>query len=62
MKENMNLTKPDQDKEYYSGCLYDEQNFLQFRLAKTFLSRVSIADEYVEAIKKFSTRELWFTL
>ncbi len=55
MKEKMNLTKPDQDKEYYSGRLYDEQNFLQFRLAKTFLSRVSIADEYVEAIKKFST-------
>ena len=55
MKEKMNLTKPDQDKEYYSGRLYDEQNFLQFRLAKTFLSRVSIADEYVEAIKKLST-------
>ena len=55
MKEKMNSAKPDQDKEYYSGRLYDEQNFLQFRLAKTFLSRVSIADEYVEAIKKLST-------
>ena len=45
----------DQDEEYYSGCLYDEQNFLRFRLAKIFLSRVSIADEYVENIKKLST-------
>jgi glycerol-3-phosphate O-acyltransferase len=54
MKEKMNSAKPDQDKEYYSGRLYDEQKFLQFRLAKTFLSRVSIADEYVEAIKKLS--------
>jgi glycerol-3-phosphate O-acyltransferase len=50
----MNSTKQNQDKEYYSGRLYDEQNFLQFRLAKTFLSRVSIADEYVDAIKKLS--------
>ena len=55
MKETMNLTKPDQDKVYYSGNLYDEQDFLQFRLVKTFLSRVSIADEYVDAIKKHST-------
>ena len=54
MKEKMNSAKPDQDKEYYSGRLYDEQKFLQFRLAKTFLSRVSIADEYVDAIKKLS--------
>ncbi len=44
-----------QNKEYYSGRLYDEQDFLRFQLAKTFLSRVSIADEYVEAIKKLST-------
>jgi glycerol-3-phosphate O-acyltransferase len=55
MKEKMNSAKPNQDKEYYSERLYNEQNFLQFRLAKTFLSRVSIADEYVEAIKKLST-------
>ena len=50
----MNSTKQNQDKEYYSGRLYDDQNFLQFRLLKTFLSGVSIADEYVEAIKKIS--------
>jgi len=54
MKEKMNSDKPNQDKEYYSGRLYDEQIFLQFQLAKTFLSRVSIADEYVDAIKKLS--------
>jgi glycerol-3-phosphate O-acyltransferase len=55
MKENINSEKPNQNEEYYSGHLYDKQNFLQFRLAKTFLSRVSIADEYVEAIKKLSS-------
>ena len=54
MKEKMNSTKQNQDKEYYSGRLYDEQNFSQFQLAKTFLSRVSIADEYVDVIKKLS--------
>ena len=42
------------DEEYYSGCLYDRQDFLRFRPAKTFLSRVSIADEYVEKIKKLA--------
>jgi glycerol-3-phosphate O-acyltransferase len=54
MKEKMNSVKLNQDKEYYSGRLYDEQNFSQFQLAKTFLSRVSIADEYVDNIKKLS--------
>jgi len=54
MKEKVNSDKPNQDKEYYSGRLYAEQNILQLRLAKTFLSRVSIADEYVDAIKKLS--------
>lgn len=43
-----------QVEEYYSGHLYDEQNFLQFRLAKTFLSSVTISDAYVETIRKFS--------
>ena len=42
---------PAKDQEYYSGCLYDRQDFLRFQLAKTFLSRVSISDEYVEKIK-----------
>ena len=50
----MNSAKQNQDKEYYSGRLYDDHNFLQLRLLKTFLSGVSIADEYVDAIKKIS--------
>ena len=55
MKAMIKSEKSNQIEEYYSGHLYDEQNFLQFRLVKTFLSRVSIADEYVEAIKKLSS-------
>ncbi len=46
------------DEEYYSGCLYERQDFFRFRLAKTFLSRVSIADEYVEKIKKLASEGL----
>ncbi len=47
-----------QDEEYYAGCLYDQQDFLRFRPAKTFLSHVSIADEYVEKIKKLASEGL----
>ncbi len=47
-----------QDEKYYSGRIYDEQDFLRFHLAKIFLSRISIADEYVEDIKKLSTQGL----
>jgi glycerol-3-phosphate O-acyltransferase len=47
-----------QDEKYYSGRIYDEQDFLRFHLAKIFLSRISIADEYVEEIKKLSTQGL----
>jgi glycerol-3-phosphate O-acyltransferase len=46
------------DEEYYAGCLYDKQDFLRFRPAQTFLSRVSIAEEYVDAIKKLSSEGL----
>lgn len=42
---------PVKDEEYYAGCLYDRHDFLRFQLAKTFLSRVSISNEYVEKIK-----------
>lgn len=55
MEEKNSFAKLHPDKEYYSGHLYDEQKFFQFRLLKSFLSRVSIADEYVDAIKKLST-------
>ncbi len=54
MNENNDSAKFQLEKEYYSGHLYDEQNFLQFRLAKTFLSRVSMADEYIEPLKKLA--------
>ena len=47
-----------ENEEYYSGCMYDKQDFLRFRPAKTFLSRVSINDEYVEAIKKLASEGL----
>jgi glycerol-3-phosphate O-acyltransferase len=47
-----------QDEEYYSGCLYDKQNFWRFRPAKMFLSRVSIADEYIDSLRKLSKEGL----
>ena len=51
------MSLPEND-EYYAGCLYDKQDFLRFRPAKTFLSRVSITDEYIERIKKLSENGL----
>jgi len=42
------------DDEYYAGCIYDRQDFWRFRPAKTYLSRVSIADEEVNALKKLA--------
>lgn len=54
MNENTSSEKSRQSEEYYAGHLYDEQNYMQFRLAKTFLSRVSIADEYVQYIKNLT--------
>jgi len=58
MLEEQKKDSPIKDEEYYSGCLYDRQDFLRFRPAKIFLSRVSIADEYVEKIKKLSAEGL----
>lgn len=54
MNENIGSEKSRQSEEYYAGHLYDEQNIFQFRIANTFLSRVSIADEYIKAIQKLS--------
>jgi len=48
----------DHDEKYYSGCLYDKQNFWRFLPAKIFLSRVSIADEYVDSLRKLSKKGL----
>ncbi|MRR16230.1 MAG: hypothetical protein EG826_07215 [Deltaproteobacteria bacterium] len=50
-------TPPDtrrQEDEYYSGCIYARQDFWRFRPAKAYLSRVSIADEEVAALKKLA--------
>lgn len=58
MLEEDNLDSQVKYEEYYSGCLYDRQDFLRFRPAKTFLSRVSIADEDVEKIKTLSSEGL----
>jgi glycerol-3-phosphate O-acyltransferase len=57
LTENKSDTQA-KDEEYYSGCLYERQDFVRFQLAKTFLSRVSIADEYVEKIKKLASEGL----
>ena len=56
--EKTKLNNQDHDEEYYSGCLYDKQNFWRFRPAKLFLSRVSIADEYIETLRKLSKEGL----
>lgn len=58
MVEENKLDSQIKDEEYYSGCLYDRQDFLRFRPAKIFLSRVSINDEYVEKIKKLAAEGL----
>jgi glycerol-3-phosphate O-acyltransferase len=56
--ENTKPVNQDHDEEYYSGCLYDKQNFWRFLPAKIFLSRVSIADEYVDSLRKLSQKGL----
>src|ERR1035437_899043 len=56
--EKTKFINQDHDEEYYSGCLYDKQNFWRFRPAKIFLSRVSIADEYVDSLRKLSKEGL----
>ena len=45
-----------QEEEYYSGCIYDEQDLWRFRPVKAYLSRVSIADENVHALKELAGR------
>ncbi len=43
-------------KEFFSGCLYKEDNFPLFWLIKDVLSKVELADEYVESLKKLSEK------
>lgn len=43
-----------QEDEYYAGCIYDKQDLWRIRPAKAYLSRVSIAEEEVNALKKLA--------
>ena len=40
--------------DFFAGCLYREDNFPLFWLVKKVLSKVELADEYVEALKNLS--------
>lgn len=42
-------------EDYYAGLLYREVNFPLYWLVKKVLSKVELADEHVEALKKLST-------
>ena len=54
MSEKTPTTADLHEDEYYAGCIYDRQDFWRFRPAKTYLSRVSIAEEEVNALKKLA--------
>jgi glycerol-3-phosphate O-acyltransferase len=51
----MQADDPIKDKEtYYAGSLYEKDNFPLYWLVKKVLSGVSLADQYVESLKKLS--------
>jgi glycerol-3-phosphate O-acyltransferase len=56
MLDEKKTDQQEKNEEYYSGCLYDDQNFLRFRPAKTYLSRVSIADEHVRSLRELADK------
>ncbi|MGO9139089.1 MAG: 1-acyl-sn-glycerol-3-phosphate acyltransferase [Syntrophales bacterium] len=45
-----------EDGDFYAGHLYREDNFPLFWLIKKVLSKVELADEYVEALKNLSAK------
>ena len=45
-----------EDGDFYAGHLYREDNFPLFWLIKKVLSKVELADEYVEALKNLSEK------
>ncbi len=45
-----------EDGDFYAGHLYREDNFILFWLIKKVLSKVELADEYVEALRKLSEK------
>jgi glycerol-3-phosphate O-acyltransferase len=56
MSEKTSIIADRHEDEYYAGCIYDRQDFWRFRPAKAYLSRVSIADEDVNALKMLAGR------
>ncbi|MDP2855468.1 MAG: 1-acyl-sn-glycerol-3-phosphate acyltransferase [Smithellaceae bacterium] len=54
MSEKVPKVADCQEDEYYAGCLYEKEDIWRFRPAKAYLSRVSIADEEVNALKKLA--------
>ena len=45
-----------EDEDFYVGHLYKEDNFPLSWLVKKVLSKVELADEYVEALRKLAER------
>ena len=45
-----------EEGDFYAGHLYREDNFPLFWLIKKVLSKVELADEYVEALKDLSEK------
>ena len=44
----------DKDAFFYAGCLYAKDNFVLSWLVKKVLSKVNLADQYVESLKKLA--------
>jgi len=56
MSDDKDTELQTKDEEYYSGCLYDNHGFLRFRPAQTYLSRVSIDDEYIRKLRELADK------
>lgn len=54
MSEKISTVTDHHEDEYYAGCIYDNQDLWRFRPSQAYLSRVSIADEEVNALKKLA--------
>jgi glycerol-3-phosphate O-acyltransferase len=56
MKKKVEPTSSRDDQEYYSGCIYKERDILRFRPVRAYLSKVSISEEGVKALKELAGR------
>ncbi len=54
MRNNVSSTPDQHDEAYYSGCLYEKQDFWRFRPAKRYLSKVSISDEDLQGLREIA--------